>query len=316
MVKGTILCIDEGLVKRGDALPSVNVLSQHLGFARQTIVSAYKELKERGIVTSKNRKGYFVASESTSQVMSVALVLYAFHPFQEGFYNTFRSSLGDTIQVDAFFHHNNLDVLEDTITKISGHYGYYVIASMDHPRMGSILNSLPMGRVLAIDRPPPAEHKGPFISQQFEEPTLRILTNLRERISKYTGIVLFYRAESDFPKGIAIGVKQFAKANRIKLEIQSSYISDSLQKGKLYITISDTDLWSLLEDCIDQNLEVGKDIGVISHNDSKIKKLVCGGISTISADFNQMAQHAANYVLSRGELQAYEPTVLIDRQSL
>ncbi len=315
IVKGILLSIEEQIVKRGDALPSVNSLSQKLGFARQTVVSAYKELKDRGIIISRNRKGYFVASESTEQVMSVALVLYSFHSFQEGFYNTFRSSLGDGIKVDVFFHHNNLDVLEDSIMKISGQYGFYVVAPIDDPKMANILGSLPSSSVLIIDRPPPSGNSLPFISQLFEEPTYNILEGLLSDVKKYTGIKLFYRSESDFPKGIARGVQRFAKANKVALEILSSYLPGSVEKGYLYVTISDTDLWGLLEDCIEQKYVLGEDIGVLSHNDSTIKKMICGGISTISTDFDQMAQRAADYVLSRCELHAFEPTVLIDRQS-
>ena len=51
------------ILKKGNLLPSVNRMVSELGFARKTIVKAYTDLKERGIVESKNRLGYFVAND-------------------------------------------------------------------------------------------------------------------------------------------------------------------------------------------------------------------------------------------------------------
>jgi len=87
LVNGILSAIDESIIVRGDMLPSVNTMVGELGFARKTIVKAYTDLIGRGIVESKNRVGYFVSNALTGQTIKVALVLYAFHSFQEKFYN-------------------------------------------------------------------------------------------------------------------------------------------------------------------------------------------------------------------------------------
>ena len=114
LVGGIINAINDRAVSRGNMLPSVNEMVKELGFASKTIVKAYAELKDRGLVASKKRVGYFVANEATEQTVKVALLLYAFHPFQEIFYNAFRTGLGDNIQVDVFFHHSNMESLQKT----------------------------------------------------------------------------------------------------------------------------------------------------------------------------------------------------------
>ncbi|HEY9262164.1 winged helix-turn-helix domain-containing protein, partial [Chitinophaga sp.] len=125
-VQGIINSINAKTLGRGDLLPSVNQLIYKLGFARETIAKGYKELVERGIVQSQNRKGFYVSSDDTGQQLKVALLLYAFDTFQETFYKTFRARLGDNIHIDVFFHHNNIEIFEAIIASTKGRYGMYV----------------------------------------------------------------------------------------------------------------------------------------------------------------------------------------------
>ena len=315
LVRGIISSIEDRVLTRGDALPSVNVLMEEIGFARQTIVNAYAELKERGIIEARNRRGYYVASETTDQTTKVALLLYAFLPFQEIFYNTFRETLGETVQVDVYFHHNNVDVFQDLLQKISGQYGYYVIAPPEHPKVVRMLSILPQGRCLMVDRPSPGGDF-PYVSQQFAEPSLRIYEQLAQRAKNYTEIVLFYRPDVDYPAGNHTSFLKMIARTGLNGRVLPQYAPGSLRREVLYITIGDSDLWPLLEDSVDRGWTPGREFGVVSHNDSRIKKIICGGITTITTDFAEMARRAAQFVLTRKEIKEYIPTVLVERASV
>ncbi|MEQ8240227.1 MAG: winged helix-turn-helix domain-containing protein, partial [Cyclobacteriaceae bacterium] len=130
IVNGILNAIDENILKKNDPLPSVNSMIKELGFARQTIASAYQELVHKGVVESKNRVGYFVASKNSNQTIKVALVLYAFDTFQETFYENFRKGLGENVQLDIYFHHYNWGSFKSIVEDVSGKYGMYVIASI------------------------------------------------------------------------------------------------------------------------------------------------------------------------------------------
>ena len=84
IVNGIIEAIDMRVLEKGNKLPSVNQMVSELGFARKTIVKAYDDLKDRGIIESRKRLGYFISNDDTEQTAKIALVLYAFHPFQYG----------------------------------------------------------------------------------------------------------------------------------------------------------------------------------------------------------------------------------------
>jgi len=127
LVNGIINAIDDGVYQRGHSLPSINQMIEKTGYARQTIVKAYEELKSRGLIASKKRLGYYILNTDTDQQMRVALILYAFHEFQEQFYNAFRERLGAKVHIDVFFHHNNLSMMDTIIDSAIGKYGMYVV---------------------------------------------------------------------------------------------------------------------------------------------------------------------------------------------
>lgn len=316
IVNGIITSIEDGVVERGELLPSINQLSQELSFARKTIDRAYGDLKARGLVESRNRRGFFVHTESVEQTIRVALVMYEFRPFQEVFYNSFRESLGENVQVDTFFHHNNLEVFKDIVTKINGRYGMYVVAPIINKKSKSILSILATNRLLLVDRLLDPKMGSAQVTQEFEQSTLSILNDLKDRIGNYQQVVLFFRKDEDYPIGILNAFQQFCGEEKISLSVRDRYKTGSLEKDVLYVTVGDSDLWTLVEDCIDQEWVMGKDLGVLSHNESRIKKMVYGGVSTWSTDFRAMAELSAKFVLERIPLRETIPTVFIDRGSL
>ncbi|MEM8524333.1 MAG: GntR family transcriptional regulator [Bacteroidota bacterium] len=316
LVQGIINAIEDKIVTQGSMLPSVNNMVKELGFASKTIVKAYSELKDRGLVESKNRLGYFVVNEATEQTVKVALLIYAFHPFQQVFYNTFRMALGENIQVDVFFHHNNIDIFETILGKIKGQYGMYVIAPIPHQHTKMLLRSLPSKKLLMVDRFEQLEKDFSHITQEFESSTYRGLAKLADNIKAFKEFVLFFQPDSDYPQGLRSGFEQFLEDFDVKGRIVNSYVPQSVERGTVYFTINDNDLWGILKDCKAQGLDIGKDVGILSNSEDPAKELICDGITTLSTDFAQMGQQAAEFVLNRETTQQIIPTILTRRKSL
>jgi len=316
LVQGIINSIDDGLLTHGNQLPSVNQMVKQLGFARKTIVKAYSELIERGILESRDRIGYFLTNESTGQTVKVVLLLYAYHTFQEIFYNTFRSALGDNIQLDLYFHHNNPDVYKNTLANIKNRYGMYVIAPIQGAVSKKILKSFSPKKLLIVDRFVNLGSDYSYVAQEFENSMYEALTSLVDEIKNYKEFIVIYRKESDYPKEILKAVKKFSIEYKIKAKVIREYIPGSIKKGTVYMTIGDTELWTILKDTEKANYKIGTDVGIISHNDSPIKEIICGGITTFSTDFQMMAEKAADFVLNKNKTQEIIPNKLVRRKSL
>ncbi|MCO4293980.1 GntR family transcriptional regulator [Solitalea sp. MAHUQ-68] len=317
LVQGFIDAIDEKLLRQGDLLPSVNSMIKETGFARETIVKGYKELIERGIVESKNRMGYFVASENTNQKLTIALILYAFDSVQETFYNAFRAALDPSVHIDIFFHNHNIDIFETIVNKVAGRYATYIIAPMPHPRIAEILQAIPLNKFLMIDRYEQIAGDFSYVVQEFEQSTYQVLMELHNTIKQFDELVFFSRPpDSDSPQEILASFKKFVADQNIKHDIKTKYIAGSIEKGKVYFSTNDTQTWMMLKDCKEQNLILGKDVGILSQDDDPIKEIICDGITTYSTDFVQMAKKAAHFVLTKEKVREVIPTALIRRKSL
>lgn len=316
IITGILTCIENGQYKLGDNIPSVNELSKELGYARETIVKSYNLLKQRGIIKSKQGVGFFVASDNTNLRQSVALVLYGFQTFQQDFYNTFRKTLGKHYHLDVFFHHNNDGVYSSILDSIHGNYGMYVIAPIQSSATEKMLTRFNSDRLLIIDRYQYVGERVSKVTQEFEQSLLSVFDRLDEEISAFDRIVLYYQKHLDYPIEILNATKQYCDTCNYELMIEEEFDPVHLKQGTLFFTIGDADLWAILKAVKSTELELGKDIGILSHNDSPVKEIINGGITTFSTDFNKMAIHAASFVKKRDFTNRIIPSKLIKRKSL
>ena len=95
LVSGVIRAISSKEVRSGQTLPPVSSFMQELSVSRMTVLKALGELKDRGIIESRNRVGYFVKSENIKQQLKVLLFLTAFNQYHEILYNTFVEKVRD-----------------------------------------------------------------------------------------------------------------------------------------------------------------------------------------------------------------------------
>lgn len=316
IVNGIIDAIDAGVLKVGDKLPSINEMVAEVGYARKTFVKAYTELKERGLVESKNLKGYYIISEETNVTLKVALILFAFHSFQEDFYNIFRKELGKKYHIDVFFHHNNLSLFKTILDNISRKYGMYVIAPIQEKEVPAMLKQIPSDRLLIVDRYLKMPKDYSYVSQEFEDITYQKLEELTPQIKKYDRFVLFFKKNSDFPPEILAAFNRYVDNYQINGIVLDSYEPNTLKKSTAYFSISDTQLWKVLKDARKMEYRIGADIGILAHDDNIVKEIAFGGITTISTDFTLMAKKAAHFVKEGNPIKEITPTYLRQRNSL
>jgi len=316
LVQGIINSLNHKHIAKGDILPSVNEMMRETGYAKETIGKAYKELISRGIVESKNRRGYFVATDDTEQHLKVCLLIYAFDTFQETFYQNFRDHLGENIQVDVYFHHNNFSVFESIINSNKGQYGLYVIAPIESNEAKVVLEQLPKEKLLIVDRYVALKGEYSYIVQEFENASYNAFLQLAPRIKEFSEFVFFFKPSSAEPNEVLISFKRFIKEFNINGVIKNHYEAGSIAPDKVYFTIHNLELWEMLKDTKVKGLKVGKDLGIISHNDDNVKEIIFDGITTFSIDFAEMGRLAAEFVLSLNPVKHVMENKLIRRNSL
>lgn len=170
--------ITNGVLKKGDKLPSLNKIKNENSLSRDTVLTAFNELKNRGIIHSVVGKGYYVSTENINVVQKIFLLFDELNSFKEDLYNSFLQNLGDNIQVDIFFHHFNMDTFTKLINDNAGNYSYYVIMPANLKNTDITIANLPNDKVYILDQIHNNLSDYPAIYQNFKEDIFNGLSEL------------------------------------------------------------------------------------------------------------------------------------------
>ncbi|NJN24955.1 MAG: GntR family transcriptional regulator [Cyclobacteriaceae bacterium] len=316
--------IQSGLLPKGSKLPSINEICQDHRLARETVVKAFQKLKEKGLLESVHGKGFYVSSTNTQTANRIFLFFDTFTSYKETLYYGIKDAFGDNTFIDIYFHHFNFDVLKNTIARHIGNYTSYIILPMEHSKISQALKPIPVEKLFLVDINP-RHYKQEFVGyyQDFEQDIKDTLAGIAHLISKYQSIKLIFRnTVTEVPQPLAAGFVAFCESNHIPYEVSYDKISPTSRHpeaspvvGHGYIVIDDDDLVSLVEYAQNNRLDVGKDIGIISYNDTPLKKVIGKGISVISTDFGQMGQGIANMIMNNDRKAIRNKTTFVNRGS-
>ena len=92
--------------------------------------------------------------------------------------------------------------------------------------------------------------------------------------------------------------------------------SEDIIAGEVYISVMEDDLVNIIERILKLELKVGEDVGIISYNETPMKKIILNGITTISTDFHEMGRSAAKLILDGSRQHIEVPFLLTLRNSL
>jgi DNA-binding transcriptional regulator YhcF (GntR family) len=307
--------ITSGIIQKGDQLPSINKIKNSHSLSRDTVLTAFNELKNRGIIRSVVGKGYYVSSEDVNVEQKIFLLFDELNPFKEDLYNSFLESLGENIQVDIYFHHFNETIFSKLIHDNIGAYNFYVIMPANLKDTSSVIKKLPNDKVYILDQIHEDLLNYPSVYQNFKEDIFNSLSKALSLISKYEKLVLVFSKEKQ-PQGMLEGFTIFCDTHNLNFEVINSLKERGLTKGELYVIPEDKNLLRIIKLMKSYNFKLAQDIGVISYNDTLLKEIVAGGITTISTDFNAMGKSLAEMILNRERKKIANPNNLIIRNSL
>ena len=302
-------------IVKGDSLPSINSIKNRFSLSRDTVLAAYNELKTRGIVESIPGKGYYVKSENLEIIQKVFLLFDEFNSFKEDLYNSFLENLDDNIHVDIYFHHFNKKLFNSLIHDNIGNYNYYVIMPGNLQDTNNVIKKLPHDKVYILDQVHDDLKQYPSIYQNFEKDIYESLINALPHLKKYKKIVLLFPKEKQ-PLGMLKGFQKFRKEFDFPYEVINRLEDRDPKIGEAYLILDDRSLIVILKKIRDMDLSIGRDIGIISYNDTLLKEIVEGGITTISTDFKGMGKRLAQMLMNNQKLTIENSNGLILRKSL
>lgn len=312
--------VDNGQLKKDDILPSINELSYILEISRDTAEKGYKYLKKIGIIVSVPGKGYYISHTEFKKNIRICLLFNKLSAHKKIIYDAFVDALGEQASIDFYIYNNDFAIFKRLIQNKQSGYSHYVI--IPHFVEGGenaheIINTIPKEKLVLLDkRVPGVEGKYAAIYENFEKDIYGALNKVRDRLYKYHTIKIVFPKKSYYPKGILKGLKLFCQQYAFNYVMVNDIINEPIEKGELFISVMEDDLVYLLEKIVSLDLKLGEDIGLISYNETPLKKLLLDGITTISTDFKMMGTMAAETVMSHSLAHQEVPFYITLRSSL
>jgi DNA-binding transcriptional regulator YhcF (GntR family) len=319
IVQSVIMDIERGKLRAGAQLPSISELSEEYYLARGTVEKSYRELRERGYINSVQGKGYYILSREQDK-LKILLVFNKLSYYKKEIYYAFLDALGTRATVDLQIHHYSAELFGQIMARKLGKYNFYVV--MPHFTTStlpeeylSILRSIPPEELLLIDKNVP-ELTGPqpAVYQDFARDISEALGSAATELAKYPHMRMILPSDENFPLEIEEGFRHFCRANDKDSAVRENARDEVIQPGVCYVVLRETDLVELVKKTRQTPYLLGRDVGLISFNETSLKELL--GITVITTDFQQMGRTAAQLLLEGRHERVRNPFSIIRRGSI
>ncbi|MFN8349160.1 MAG: GntR family transcriptional regulator [Spirosomataceae bacterium] len=316
-----LTAISKGELEKDEILPSINELSFESDISRDTAEKGYKYLKKIGMLDSVPGKGYFIKSTVIHPHPKIFLLVNKLNAHKKIIYDALVASLGERVTIDFYIYNNDFNYFKKLLQNNSHDYTHYVIIphfTEGGEKAHEVINAvIPREKVIVVDKPIPGI-KGKYgsVCQNFESDIYKALESALEVLSKYRKIKIIFPQESHHPKEILEGLSLFCHQYSFDFEVIHRLSEEEIEEGEVYISITENDLISLVEKVLASQLKVGRQVGIISYNETPLKKIILDGITTISTDFQLMGKQTAQLILENTKEHIEVPFYLTLRASL
>ena len=300
--------IRSGKLQPGEQIPSMNEFAAQLGISKETVKKTYGILREKGLLVPQQGKGFYVAEASDATKSRVLVLFDHLSIYKEEMYNALAKELGDSADITILTHNQNLDLFAYYLDASLDKYDYYVISPhfpLDEKSQAiakKLISRVPNRKLIMVDHWVQS-HAGNYgaVYQDFENDVYDGLKQGLDKLRTSSALKVITLASSLYGPMICKGVDRFCMEHGIPVEFMSS-APEHINPNETYLLTHsqlDSGLAALARRIKEQNLEVGKDVYIISYNEFDLNEVVLNGLTTISTDFKMMGRTAATMILNR-----------------
>ncbi|WP_374163412.1 substrate-binding domain-containing protein [Arcticibacter sp. MXS-1] len=320
LANSILRAIESGELKRNIRLPSLNELTCYLEISKETAEKGYRYLQELGVLNSIPGKGHYVADAGIKSDQRILLLLNKLSAEKKLFYDSFTEHIDATVPIDFYVYNNDFSLFKKLISNRKTYYSHYVI--MPHfighaDEAGKVISTLPADKLIVLDRRLDGlTQRSACIYEDFREDIYSGLEKTADRMRKYELLNLVFPVQSYFSRSIVDGFRKYCSQYGFKGQILNKLDSISMNRGEVYICLTEGDLVTLIEKLERSGLRAGEDVGIISYNETPLKKYILNGITTISTNYREMGRLAADMITRNYRAHVALPFHVVLRKSL
>jgi len=320
LANSIINAIKSGKLEKDALLPSINELSFEFEISRDTAEKGYKYLKKIGVLGSVPGKGFFVKDIQVNQQLKIFLLFNKLSAHKKIIYDAIGSSLSELASIDFYIYNNDFSLFKKLLQNRKDGYTHYVI--IPHFNEGGenaheVINTIDKDKLILLDKLVPGitgEYGAAY--ENFEKDIYQALEQALPRLSNYHSLKIIFPESTYFPQEILKGFYRFCNEYAFTYKVVRNIKDEPIHEGEVFINLMENDLVILIERILSTNFVVGKNVGVISYNETPLKKIILNGITTISTDFQMMGEKTAQLIIDRSAQHIEIPFYLTLRASL
>lgn len=320
LANAIIKAVGEGKIQRDEILPSINELSYELDISRDTAEKAFKYLKGRGVLGSVPGKGYYVMNTLPGQPYKILLLFNKLSEHKKIIYDSFAGRLGEQASIDFYIYNSDFGLFKKLLSRNLQEYTHVVVLPHFRERqqhLEELVNAIPREKLILLDK----KLKGltgeySAVYENFRGDIYHALEQARDRLQKYRALRLLFPENTYYPEEIREGFLQFCQDYAFPGTVVSDIVPEAINTGDVFINVREHDLVALIEKIRSLNLAIGKEVGIISYNETPLKKFILNGLTTISTDFAMMGELAAGLITDNTMAQIEVPFNVTLRESL
>ena len=300
--------IRSGQLKPGEQVASMNDFAAQMGISKETVKKAYGILREKGLLIPQQGKGFYVAETYLDSKPKVLVLFDKLSIYKEVLYNSLANELGELADLTILTHNQNLELFTYYLDTYLDKFDYYVISphfALDEKTQQAavkLISRVPNRKLIMVDHWM-QNYQGNYgaVYQDFENDVYEGLKQGLDRLKGTSCLKVVTLPSSLYGSMVIKGVDRFVKEFNIPVSYSDSVVDD-IQPNETYLILSsqlDSGLAAFARKIKEQNLEVGKDVFVISYNEFDLNEVVLNGLTTISTDFKQMGRTAAQMIIQK-----------------
>lgn len=300
--------IRSGKLKPGEQVPSMNHFSMQMGISKETVKKAYGILSEKGLLVPKQGKGFYVAESYLDSKPKVLVLFDKLSIYKEVLYNSLAEELGEHADLTILTHNQNIELFMYYLDTYLDKFDYYVISphfpldKASQQAAVKLISRVPNRKLIMVDHWM-QNYQGNYgaVYQDFENDVYEGLKQGLDKLKTTSCLKVVTLPSSLYGSMVTRGVDRFVQEFNIPVSYSDSVV-DEILPNETYLILSsqlDSGLAAFARKIKEQNLEVGKDVFVISYNEFDLNEVVLNGLTTISTDFKQMGRTAAQMIISK-----------------
>ena len=300
--------IRSGKLKPGEQVASMNDFASQMGISKETVKKTYGILREKGLLIPQQGKGFYVAEAYLDSKPKVLVLFDKLSIYKEVLYNSLASELGELADLTILTHNQNLDLFTYYLDTYLDKFDYYVISPhfpLDEKTQQAavkLISRVPNRKLIMVDHWM-QNYQGNYgaVYQDFENDVYEGLKQGLDKLKSTSCLKVVTLPSSLYGSMVMKGVDRFVKEFNIPVSYSDSVV-DEILPNETYLILSsqlESGLAAFARKVKEQNMEVGKDVFVISYNEFDLNEVVLNGLTTISTDFKQMGRTAAQMIIQK-----------------